>query len=770
MSPFDSPSTPSEPSSEANGGLPTPSAARRAASDTPLKMMANNERGAHDPENAPAPSEVTTQSLAVFEGPSRGGGENSEDLALREFYSQLVTLLTQENNAQETGKKSRNGVLVALRRRWPAALLITLLTAAGLYAFLRPRNVTYTASTTLLLPPREVSKKQDPLALPEDSYDTRAQLAIFGSEAIVERAMSKVPPDVRQRGWGSPDVEMASVQVNSVGGSDSLIGVSVSSLDPRASYTLVNEMVAAYTSYTRSRYTQNRDENVKATRERLKKTRAQLDIARNDLRKYKEKTGVSNAQSAQSSSAANIDSIENALADARRQAVVSGDDPSLNALRQSALIARSKYDDILRVYFADSPEARAAERDWRSAQSQVETRAAQIASTNRARVTQLERSLAQAKSAAAALPAAEQTLNTLNQRVQLLESANQSATDLYNQLNLASDTVVPTARTLESAGVGSDRTIKKARSMAVSLLAALGLGFLGALLLDRLDKTVRTVSDPEALFSAPVLGAMPTVRSPRGFVMGASQANGPSVNTATIEACYATQSNLMEAARAANARTILLTSSVPNEGKSQCAANLAAAMAYGGRQVVLVDVDFWNPTQHEIFDIKPDSNEPDAVPLIDGAPGYAQILHDEIALSQAIRTTNVANLHLVTAGAKVQPQSHQARELVESLGSVHHQKIIETLKRYFDVVIVDGPPTSSLADAQLLCNLTDAVLLVAADSTRRDQVQRARSMLRLSGANLLGVVINSVRLSEINRWNLDFTPEEPFRDYGEKTL
>lgn len=766
------PHSPKFPAGHSNGSAPSGSP-KSAAISAPMRLIEQNERAA---QGALGEDEILDENtaLALFESQSRADGraptggngaiESADDASLREFYSQLVTLLTQDNTAQETRKKSRNGLLVALRRRWLPALLTTALVFFGLVQALRPRDVSFQASATLLLPPREARNSRDPLTMPEDSYDTRAQLAIFSSEAIVSLAMSKVPPRLRKRGWDNAKARKAPVQVNSQGGSDSLISISASSRDAEASWTLVNEMVTAYTDYVKNRYNNNRDQNLSATETRVKNTRKKLDAARDELRRFKEQTGISNPLSAQSASASAINSLESQLSDARNQAVMSAsDDPNLNSLRQDALVARAKYDDVLRVYFPDSPEARTAEREWRRAQDRAETRSAQIVRTSQARISQLETSLSEAKRRGAGLPAAEQTLNRLNERVSLLETAYRSATELYNELDLERGTVAQTAKILQSPTVGSDRTVKWVRALAVSLVGALGLGLLSALLFDRLDHSVRAVGDPEALFSAPVLGAMPAVNSPRSLIMGnAANSGGGKARTATIEACYATQNNLLAAARAAGARSILVTSSLPEEGKSQCAANLATAMAYGGRQVVLVDVDFWHPTQHEIF-------QTDKAQL-ELEPGYAQVLCDGLPLSQSIRPTTVPNLHLLGAGKKVGTNSPEATEMITHLSGPHHRETMEVLKRYFDVVVVDGPPAMGLADAQLLSGVADALLLVAADGTSREQVKRARSMLRLSGCVLLGVVINSVRMSEVNRWNLDFTPEEPFSDYGDKSL
>ena len=751
-----------------------PGKARRSSPLHRLSQSEIEDAAAPEPGTEPG-AQPGAQDLALFEGQAdldgaglggtglggaalNGGAlDTADDESMREFYGRLVNLLTQDNEGEAKRKKGGNALAVALRRRWLPALLLTALAFFGLYSVLKPRQFTYMASTTLLLPPRESANNKDPFSPLEDSYDTEAQLAIIGSDQIVNRALARVPADLRQRGWGDPNIKRVSVNVNALK-SDSLVDISTASLSPKASVRLVNEMVAAYREYTKNRYTQNKGENLDLTRERVKKTKSDLANARRELRDYKERTGVFDATSQQSSSAARINDLETALATAQREQTTVNDDASVQQLRQRAVDAGAKLRNILRDFDPSAERARIAQEEYNSAQEQAQARAEQLSAASVRRVSQLQSDLSQARSVAANLPAAEQDLNRLNERVTLLETAYRSASARADQLSLASGTIAPVAKTLQPTDVGSDLGMKKARALGVSLLGALLLGLVCALGLDRLDHSVRAARDPEALFEAPVLGALPAIKSSGSLFIGNAPKGGSTrARTATLEACTNAQSHILSAAATAGARSILFTSSLPEEGKSQCAANLAAAMAYGGRQVLLIDGDFWHPTQHEIL-------------RQELAPGYAQILRDEAQLSQTIRATDVPNLHLLSAGQTVKPSVNgnagNSSELIALLAGESHDHTLEVLKRFFDVIIVDAPPVMSVSDAQLLASLTDATILVAAARTNRDQVQRARSMLRLAGADLLGVVINSVRLGEVQGWNVDFSPEEPFSHYS----
>ena len=705
-------------------------------------------------------------SLALYDDEGAGAGrgasiESADDAAMREFYGRLVNLLTQDGEGGDARKKGRGTLMTALRRRALPALLVAGLAFYGLHAALKPRQVTYSASTVLLLPPRAAKgtgANADPLTPPEDAYDTQAQLAIIGSQAIVGRALAKVPPALRQAGWGDPKTAMAPVSV-SAPESDSLVNIVATSADPRASLRLVSEMVGAYASYSANRYSQNKTQNLTSTRQRVQKAQRDLEAARRARRDFKARTGVFNAQAQQSSSAANISELENALASARREAAgAASQDPTLGTLRQNALTARTNLSNVLRDFEPSSDRARAAQADFDRAQAQANDRQTQLEEAGARQIAQLEASLRAARADAARLPEAERELDRLNQRVDILDQQYTAASARASALDLAGGAALPVAKPLGTPGVKSDYPLQRARSLGVSLLGALVLGLVCALVLDRLDRSVRASSDPETLFGAPILGALPAM-SARGarFIGHARPGGSARARVAILEACYTAQTHILNAAAPLGARSILITSSLPEEGKSQCAANLAAAMAYGGRQVLLIDADFWHPSQHQILEQEL-------------APGYAQLLRDELPPSQAIRSTGVPNLHLLTAGARVNPKDAAGPQGAAALSALlrgeEHFQLQRLFKHYFDVIIVDAPPTMSVSDAQLLAGLTDATVLVAADHTNRDQVARARSMLRLSGAVLLGVIVNSVRMGEVERWNVDFTPEEPFSNYG----
>ncbi len=681
------------------------------------------------------------------EAAKNGTLDLADDASIREFYAQLVSLLTNENAAPAPKPPTRSSLRFALRRRALPTLAIAGLTFLGLGFLLRPKQVTYTAQTQLLLAPRS-SGGGDALDSPETSYDTSAQVAIMGSEALTTDALEtlvRTQPELKQSiaAEGAPAV---AVTAASPDGTGSLVEVTVLSRDEKVAIAMVTQLVKSYADYTQKRSTQNRDDTLKRTQARVAQISSQLEQARQQKANLKIESGVSDAGNAANSTATNIEQLQNALNTARGDAVSAlSSDSTLAQLQERLRTAQTNYQTVIRDFLDDAPQAKAAQADVDAAQAAIVTRQNEIRSASSARIAQLEASLAQAQAKAKALPGIERDQDRLNERIAVLDSDYRAATERLNQIGLVNLAVTPPPKMLYSPYTSSSRGIQTARALAVALLGALCVGLVAALLLDRLDKTVRATPDPEALWNAPVLGALPASNESEAFFRAtpSNQKGNPRAKTQNIEACYLAQNNIMALAQSAGVRSILFSSALKGEGKDTTAANLAVAMAYGGRETLLIDADFWNPSQHLNF----------GVPL---SPGYAQVLRDQMPLSEAIRPTTVNNLYVLTPG---QNASAGMGVLMSRLQGAAHTKNMTLLKKYFDVIVVDGPHAASLADAQLLAHLADAVVLVSAEDTARDEVQRARSMLRLSGAFLLGVVLNRVRSSEVADWNLQFTPE-----------
>lgn len=172
-------------------------------------------------------------------------------------------------------------------------------------------------------------------------------------------------------------------------------------------------------------------------------------------------------------------------------------------------------------------------------------------------------------------------------------------------------------------------------------------------------------------------------------------------------------------------KSVVVTSAIPGEGKSTVAANLAIAMAQGGKSVILVDADLRRAKQHQLF------NLPNKVGLTNLLLGTAGL--------EALQGTSVQGLKVLTSG--VLPPNP-----AELLGSSEMVRVIEQLEAQADLVIFDAPPLMAVTDAAVLGAKVSGVLLVyRLGKTARDGIARARRLLENANARILGVVANGDR-------------------------
>jgi capsular exopolysaccharide synthesis family protein len=168
---------------------------------------------------------------------------------------------------------------------------------------------------------------------------------------------------------------------------------------------------------------------------------------------------------------------------------------------------------------------------------------------------------------------------------------------------------------------------------------------------------------------------------------------------------------------------MIVTSSVPAEGKSTTVANLAMSMAMENKRVIIVDADLRRPSQHKLF-------------KVDSSPGLTDILLGTHRLDQVLRETGVPNVRLLPAGT---PPPNPA----ELLGSREMQRLIDQLKEISDLVLFDSPPTLAVADSVVLSSRVDGVLLVIAfGETKKANTRKAQELLGRANAHVLGTVLN----------------------------
>ncbi|WP_077329073.1 CpsD/CapB family tyrosine-protein kinase [Virgibacillus siamensis] len=178
-------------------------------------------------------------------------------------------------------------------------------------------------------------------------------------------------------------------------------------------------------------------------------------------------------------------------------------------------------------------------------------------------------------------------------------------------------------------------------------------------------------------------------------------------------------------------QAIMVTSSGPDEGKSMTTANLAVVYAQQGKKVLLIDGDLRKPTVHYTF-------------RLDNLNGLSNVLVGDNQLTEAIITSDVENLDVMTSG----PIPPNPSEL---LGSNKMQKLLDEARQMYDVILFDTPPLLAVTDAQLLAGLCDgSILIVRSNVTENDGAEKSVELLQHANAKLLGTVLNDHSKKDTN--------------------
>jgi len=293
-----------------------------------------------------------------------------------------------------------------------------------------------------------------------------------------------------------------------------------------------------------------------------------------------------------------------------------------------------------------------------------------------------------------------------------------------------------------------------ARNLMVGVLLGLGLGFGCAMLQEYLDQTIRNKEELERLTGVHVVGQIPTAIKPnnrdkrirhnldalhrllgRLIKKGKRKAPAPP-DYYPLLSKIDPRSPFSEAFR--NLRTdlqfysidkplkkLLITSSIPGEGKTLVAANLAMAYAELGQKVVIVDADIRKPKQNSVFGVN-------------RRPGFTDYFMDLVPYESILRTLPQRNLFLIPCGS-IPPNP------TEVLNSQRMKDLIDKLEEEYDQVIVDAPPLLSISDAKALSMIVENILMVFRFAkTEKRYVREAVANLHNIKASLVGFVFNDI--------------------------
>jgi capsular exopolysaccharide synthesis family protein len=270
------------------------------------------------------------------------------------------------------------------------------------------------------------------------------------------------------------------------------------------------------------------------------------------------------------------------------------------------------------------------------------------------------------------------------------------------------------------------------QNLGVGLILGLLLGLGVAVLRHVLDTKIRNEDDVRSLTSSPILGVV---------AYDADVSSHPMILrdqplAASSEAIRRLRTNLQFIDVANRPKSIVISSSIPGEGKSTIGLNLAVSLADTGTRVILVDADLRRPSVAEYVGIE-------------GGVGLTTVLIGRAEVEDVVQPLGVTGLDLLPAG-QIPPNPS------ELLGSMAMADLLEQLSASYDMVLLDSPPLLPVTDAVVLSNLAGgALVIVGADRIHRPQLQQSLDSLETAGAHLFGIVMNKIARREAAAYAYD---------------
>lgn len=497
--------------------------------------------------------------------------------------------------------------------------------------------------------------------------------------------------------------------------------------------------------------------------ERLRGLRQKVETSERALQQYRERERIVDAKGlALSGASKRFEELTKAQIDARQRrvdaeiryaqirgskgnydsvnAVISN--PTVSKMRDTEAEAEKRLAELGNRYGKEHPRMVSAEAELKGARENtrkaIESVVASITKEYeivRANETASEKQLAQAKDDIQNMNRKEYQLNVLEREV----ASNRQLYDMFlgrfKETNATESLQSTVGRVIDPA-IPTLTPYKpdKTRAVQIAAVAGLLLGILLALLLERLDNTFKTSADVEKKLGLPMLATLPIVtgkfKPERLFTENPQSVFSEGIRTA--------RTGILLSAIDVPHKSLVVTSSVPGEGKTTFAMNLALAFAQT-RRVVLVDADMRRPSIGKAFG------------KVATAPGLSNLVSGTSPAQDCVFRVDETGLYVVPAGV-IPPNP------LELLLSKRFEDAMQKLMGMFDMVIFDSPPVQLVSDALVIARHTSGlVYVVKADDVPYQVARNGIKRVRQGQANVVGVVLNQLDFKRADRYYGEYT-------------
>jgi len=539
-----------------------------------------------------------------------------------------------------------------------------------------------------------------------------------------------------------------------------IIKVSFDAADRVLAASIANALAEAYIANdldTRYRITQQASNWLS---ERVGVLKQNLDESETALQRYREKEGLLNTRDlAQGGATSQFESLSRAASAARQRrleaehsynqiqnardhpeslpAVIGN--PQVERLKELEAGAERRLAALSSRYGPDNVRVVQARRDLDVARENTRRQTRQVIAGIR---QDYETASANERATNRMLGSATGSIRDINRKEFQLEALERDVTSnrqIYERfLNRYKETTAaPTgqnsvvARVVDPAIPGWLYKPQKGRITQIAFVLGLLLGALIALLRERIDTTLRSADDVEEKLGLPTVAILPLLSGNRGKLAGRCYLDEP--GSPFAEAIRTARTSILLSAIDETSKTLLITSSVPGEGKSAVSINLALAHAQTKR-TLLIEADLRRPSVVQQLGLDPTS------------PGLAEIFAGEASFAECIQRIEGSSLYVLPVGKRPE-------DPLEMIGSARFKVFLERVAKACEIVIIDSPPVHLVSDAVVLSTMaTGVIVVVKADSTPAPVARRVIRTLQDSGANVIGVALNQLNLKKADRY------------------
>jgi len=690
---------------------------------------------------------------------------------------------------EEGGLNLRDSVRVLFKFRWAIAGLALLAgILASLYAYTLTPIYSATATLLIERDPARVVPISDMIAgsgVNFEYYNT--QFEIIRSRPIAERMVddlkldqnlaapappqrkwwqkwlpedwfpAPLPPDPAAMREGLISGILGGMQVQPIRSSQ-LARISYVDSDPKRAALLANGAADAYIIEVLEGRLKMVELGSVWLGKRLEALRTKVDESEAALQQYKERENIVDIKTSQSLEIQQVTMASSQLAAAREERMklestfeqvkaaqrsTSGQTlaqipgimayPLISSLTQAEIDAQKNLAELSQRYGPQHPDIVAARTRLSSAQSNLKNQFGSVVASIENDYQAARRKEANIESQLGSAKADVQEKNRKDAQLQTLKREADSNRQLYElfqnrfkETDAAEGQSQANARIVEKAIPNySPIAPNKRRIVMLAVILALGAGIALAFALEHLDSTLKGAEDVERKLNLPVLGMLPKLKSGGRADTSLMKYFVSNPNSGFSEAIRTIRTGVLLSSLDHPHRVILVSSSVPGEGKSTLSANLALALGQI-KKVLLIDADMRRPAVARAMD------------SLKGRAGLSQFITGDAKISECV--TQIEGSNLFVMGAGVIPPNP-----LEMLSSKRFSDSLDNLKKAFDHIVIDCPPALAVSDALVLAKLSDAVLyVVKADSTPHQLAQHGVKRFRRVGAPLLGVVVNRV--------------------------